>query len=406
MKNKTFQETKWGHILLALAMGVAVAGYIGKTPPAIPSIRIDMSLSLIMAGWVVSIFSAMGSLTGLFAGIFADRIGRVKVIIYSLGVISLGSFLGGYAETAETLLLSRLIEGAGYIGTMAILPALIAGLANDRNRALAVSLWSSVTPLGMAIMMLGAPIIMQEFGWRYLWLISGILTICFMAFALLTFKKIDSKTAINDQPYWSTIRKTASTRGPWLISICFMTYTFQWFAVMVWLPTFTIEERGFSLTLAAGLAAAAVIINIFGNLTGAWLIHRGVPRWILISIGTGAMGLSSLFIFPQIFSDTVRFGLVLAFSFLGAFQPSAILASVPIHSPTKAQLGSTNGIVYQGSQIGNLLGPPVVAWFVTYTGTWENAGWILFAGTTLNLLLAQWIRAEENNLVRSKTKLT
>jgi hypothetical protein len=74
------------------------------------------------------------------------------------------------------------------------------------------------------------------------------------------------------------------------------------------------------------------------------------------------------------------------------------MASVPIHSPSKAQLGSTNGIVYQGSQIGHLFGPPVVAWFVTYTGAWENAGWILFVGTALNLLLAQWIKILEHQM--------
>ncbi len=405
MKNTIFQKSKWGHIFLALAIGVAVAGYVGKTPPAIPSIRIDLSLSLVMAGWVVSIFSAMGCVTGMIAGIYADRIGRVKVITYSLGIISIGSFLGAYTESTEILLLSRLIEGTGYIGTMAILPALIAGLANDQHRALAVSLWSSVTPLGMAITMLGAPVIMQQFGWRHLWWTTGIFTIAFMVLALIIFKSIDSQTSTNKQPYWLTIKKTTSTPGPWLISICFMTYTFQWFAIMVWLPTFAIEERGFDLKLAAGLAAAAVIINIFGNLFGAWLIHRGIARWILISFGTSAMGLSALFIFPPILPDLLRFGLVLIFSFLGALQPSAIMASVPIHSPSKAQLGSTNGIVYQGSQIGHLFGPPVVAWFVTYTGTWDNAGWILFVGTALNLLLAQWIRILEHKSASLKGNL-
>jgi MFS family permease len=338
----------------------------------------------------------MGSVTGMIAGVYADRIGRVKVITYSLGIISFGSFLGAYTESSGILLISRLIEGTGYIGTMAILPALIASLASDRHRALAVSLWSSVTPLGMAITMLGAPIIMHQFGWRHLWWTTGIFTIFFMALALFIFRSIDSQTSTNKLPYWFIIKKTTAKPGPWLIAICFMTYTFQWFAIMVWLPTFAIEERGYDLKLAAGLAATAVIINIFGNLFGAWLIHRGVTRWILISIGTSAMGLSALFIFPPILPDLLRFSLVLIFSFLGALQPSAIMASVPIHSPSKAQLGSTNGIVYQGSQIGHLFGPPVVAWFVTYTGAWENTGWVLFVGTSVNLLLAQWIRNLEN----------
>ena len=395
MGKNSKHTTKWGNIFLALLIGVAVAGYIGKTPPAIPSIRFDLGLNLLMAGWVVSIFSAMGSITGMFAGMYADRIGRIKIIVYSLGMISCGSILGAVSNSFLLLLLSRIIEGAGYIGTMAILPALIAGLAHQRHRAFAVSLFSSVTPLGMAITMVCAPIIIQQFGWRSLWWITGLITIFFMVLAIIYYKNIDAKTSKNKRSYWLNIKKTASTPGPWLISICFMTYTFQWYAIMVWLPTFAIEERNLDLRYASLLAASAVAINIFGNLFGAWLIHLRISRWFLITIGSLIMGISSIAIFSDMLPDFLRFGFVLLFSFLGALQPSAIMASAPIHSPSSTQLGSTNGIVYQGSQIGHFLGPPVVAWFVILTGTWDKVGLLLVIGSILNILLAQWMRLLE-----------
>jgi len=395
MTKNTTSHTRWSLIFLALAVGVSVAGYVGKTPPAIPGMRVDLSLSLVMAGWVVSIFSALGSVSGMMAGMFADRIGRVKMILIALGVISIGSILGSIAQSAALMLLSRLIEGAGYIGTMAILPALIAGFASDRHRGLAVSLWSSVTPLGMAIAMVAAPAVIEPLGWRSLWWITAAFTIFFLMLAAVGFRGIDAATPKNNTPYWANIKKTVATPGPWLISICFMTYTFQWMAIMVWLPTFVIEERGSGLGLAALLAAAGVIINIFGNLFGAWLVHKGAARWLMITIGTTVMGTTSLVIFPDILPDMVRFGLVLAFSFLGALQPTALLASVPIHSPSEAQLGATNGVVYQGSQIGQFLGPPAVALVVTYSGSWEHAGWLLFIGTVINIALAQWIRKLE-----------
>ena len=397
MNKISVDKTKWGHIFLALLIGVSVAGYIGKAPPAIPSIRIDLGLNLVMAGWVVSIFSALGAATGMFAGMFADRIGRIKIITYALGFISFGSILGAYSNSFTLLLLSRIIEGAGYIGTMAILPALIANLSADRHRAFSVSLFGSVTPLGMAITMMGAPAIIHQYGWRNLWWLTGLFTVLFMIFTVISYRGIDSKILKNNDSYWLNIKKTASMPGPWLISICFMTYTFQWYAVMVWLPTFAMEERGLNLEFASILAASAVAINIFGNLFGAWLIHQGLSRWKLISVGTSVMGISSLFIFPNILSDEFRFGLVLVFSFLGALQPSAIMASTPIHSPSSAQLGSTNGIVYQGSQIGHFLGPPVVAWFVTLNETWEQTGWILVMGSILNIILVQWMRLIEKN---------
>ena len=208
MNKEYIQKTNWYLIFLALIIGVSVAGYIGKTPPAIPSIRIDLALSLVMAGWVISIFSTMGSVTGMMAGMYADRVGRVKIIVYALVLISFGSILGAYSNSTTMLLLSRVIEGTGYIGTMAILPALIAGLASNQHRAFAVSLFSSVTPLGMAITMIAAPVVIHQYGWRNLWWITGISTIAFMILALIAFKGIDAQTLRNKQPYWSNIKKS------------------------------------------------------------------------------------------------------------------------------------------------------------------------------------------------------
>ena len=318
--------TRWSIIFVALAAGVIVAGYIGKTPPAIPGMRVELSLSLITAGWVVSIFSALGCAAGMMVGGVADRIGRVSMILYALGILSAGSILGAFAQSATILLLSRLIEGAGYIGTMAILPALIAQLASDRDRGLAVSLWSSVTPLGMAIAMVAAPAIIEPVGWRGLWLATAGLTIFFLLLCGFYFRGIDTATTKNREPYWNNIKKTVSAPGPWLISICFITYTLQWMAIMVWLPTFVIEERGLGLGLAASLAAAGVIINIFGNLFGAWLVHRGVARWLMITIGTGFMGGTSLLIFPDLLPDILRFVMVLIFSFHGRFATNYIVS--------------------------------------------------------------------------------
>jgi MFS family permease len=395
MTESSSSQTRWSLIFIALATGVAVAGYVGKAPPAIPGIRAELSLGLVTAGWVVSIFSAMGSVSGMMVGAVADRIGRVKMVLYALGIIAFGSILGSQAHSASILLLSRLIEGAGYIGSMAILPVLIARLASDQHRGLAVSLWSSVIPFGMAIAMVASPAILEPVGWRGLWLVTAGFAVFFLLLAGFAFRGIDTHTPKNIEPYWANIKKTISIPGPWLISLCFLTYTFQWMAIMVWLPTFVIEERGLGLGLAATLAAAGVIVNIFGNLFGAWLVHRGVRRWLMITLGTSVMGGTSLLIFPDFLPDIVRFGLVLIFSFCGALQPTALLAGAPVHSPSPAQLGATNGLLYQGSQIGQLMGPPVIAFVVTYTGSWEQAGWVLFSGTALNLAMAQWIRILE-----------
>jgi MFS family permease len=82
----------------------------------------------------------------------------------------------------------------------------------------------------------------------------------------------------------------------------------------------------------------------------------------------------------------------MCFSFFGGFQPASLIASVPIHSPSKMLLSTTNGFVYQGSQLGQLLGPPVIAIVVTFSSSWELVGIFLFFGTLVNLVLAQKLK--------------
>ncbi|MFL2782945.1 MAG: CynX/NimT family MFS transporter [Rhodospirillales bacterium] len=389
------KESRWGLIFLSLLIGVSAASYVGKMPPAITEIRYELSLSLVSAGWVVSIFSGIGALTGILAGVFGDSLGRLRTVLYSLLLMSVGSFLGAFSNSEITILVSRVIEGFGFIGIMAVVPSIIVNFANDKYRSLAVSLWSSVTPIGMTVAILSAPYTIDLISWRGLWISTAALSCVLIICILLFFPKSEREKNKRIESYWTNIKKTTVVQGPWLLAICFMTYTFQWMTVMVWLPTFLMEEKNYNLLAASGLAAAGVAINIFGNLFGAWLIHRGVRKWIMISFGTIIMGTTSLFIFSDDLSDNFRFYLIMCFSFFGAFQPASLIASVPIHSPSKILLSTTNGFVYQGSQLGQLLGPPVIAVVVTFFSSWELVGIFLFLGTLLNLGLAQKLKKIE-----------
>ena len=171
-----------------------------------------------------------------------------------------------------------------------------------------------------------------------------------------------------------------------------MTYTFQWMAIMVWLPTFVMEERELKIGIAAILAATAIAVNIPGNWFGSWLVHKGMARWTIITIGSSAMGISSLLIFSDSFPDNFRYGMILVFSFLGGMQPAALISGTSFHTPTPAQLGAPNGLLYQGSQCGQFFGTPTIAIIVTTTGVWETAGVLLFALTLINISIAIAIR--------------
>jgi MFS family permease len=158
----------------------------------------------------------------------------------------------------------------------------------------------------------------------------------------------------------------------------FAFYVAQWTSVMIWLPTYAIDERGASHATVGLLTAMMVLANIPGNLGGGWLLARGVRRGPLVVAACGAAALCSLGMLTGLLPDGPRFALVLVFSACAGTIPAAIFSGVVAHARSAQHIGTTNGMVMQASQFGQFLGPMVVAWLATRYG-WGATLWAMLA---------------------------
>jgi len=51
-------------------------------------------------------------------------------------------------------------------------------------------------------------------------------------------------------------------------------------------------------------------------------------------------------------------------------------------------VGTTNGLVIQGGQTGQVIGPPILAFLVSRTGSWSCGSWFLGSAALLGILAA------------------
>ena len=390
------RRTRWGLVALAVLAGIACSLQVGKVPSAIPTIRAELAIGLVAAGWVLSIFNFMGAGFGMVAGFVTDRLGHGRIVVVGLGFLALGSLLGGLATAREGLLAARLLEGVGFVVTAVAAPSIIATAAAPRHYRLALGLWSCYMPTGMAVMMLASPPLLAALGWRGLWFANAaVLAVFALVFALAVRGLGGTPTR---RRTWADIRRTLARPGPWLLAGCFACYTVQWFGLMAWLPTFMVETMGRTATGAAVLSGLVVGVNIAGNLASGWLLHRGVPRWLLVAIVSASQGVLLFGIFSALVPAFARLAFALAFSMIGGILPAAILAGVPVHSRSPAEIGATNGVLVQGSNIGTLMGPPIVAMLVATFGDWGKAGSLLGLFGGLGIVLALALGAIERRL--------
>lgn len=395
-------RTRWGQVALLVAAGVVVAWQVGKAPPALPLIRQDLALSLTLGGWVLSIFSVVGVTGGMVAGAVADRLGHRRVILACLMLVAGASLLGATARGPGLLLASRAVEGLGFIGTVVVVPAVLVQLCAPAQRRLVFGLWAAYMPAGMAIMIVLSPLFLAPLGWRGLWLINGLAV---AAFALLIaaagrwpprnpWGDPKARAAATRTTSWQGLRRTATAPGPLLLGFSFTAYAAIWITVFGFLPTL-LTDRGVGLTAAALLTALAVAANIGGNLAGGLALHRGWPRWRLMAVAFAVMGLCALGLYGAGLETAPRYLLVFILSLVGGMIPTCCLDGAPTHAPSPALVATTNGLIVQGSHLGQIVGPPATAALVVAWGGWQIAPALLVPAAIAGLALALGLRAVE-----------
>ena len=393
-------RTRWDVVAVAIAAGIVAAVQVGKVPPLITLLQAQLGLSLVAAGWLVSLFNLSGALFGVLGGAMADKLGARRVLMAGLGAMALAGLGGAMAPDAVWLLSFRALESAAILSCVVAAPRLIVAVTALRQRSLAMGAWGSFMPIGMALAMLGAPAIAAGFGWRGVWLAAAApALIRLLAVARITgAKRWPGTPGTGEVPPWRDLARAVWRPGPLVMSLCFALYAVQFFAVASWLPTYLIAVLAYTPG-QAGLATAVVVAsNALGNISGAVLLHWGARRWWLILLAFVMMLVCAAGIFSAVLPVIWKLPVAIAFNLFGGLLPAAILAATAAHAPRPAMVGTVNGAVVQGANMGSLAGPPAMAVMIAGLGGWAGTYWLMAACSVLGVGLAIWLGVIERRL--------
>ena len=367
------ERTSWAAVAVVVLSGAFASAQVGKLPAALPLIRADLGFGLVAAGFVLSMFNVLGMAVAVLFGGLADRLGRVRLVAGGFACIALGGALGALAPSLGLLIVSRLVEGVGFIAVTVSLPFVLVAASALRDQGLVLGVWSIYHPTGMAVAMLSAPVLLHLMGWRALWWLIVALVPLIAWAVLAQMRRLDLPQP-RGGPFLHLAAEALRTRGFQLIAAVFLAYAFQWVTLMAWLPTFLTESFGADLGFAALMTALVVLVNVPGCLFGGALIRKGGRAGPMILIGTAIMAVCTLGIFlpgPPVWA---RLALCLMFSFAGGLVPPSLFSAVPRFAPSIRHVGAGNGMLMQGSALGQFIGAPLVAFAVARgNGDWSHA---------------------------------
>lgn len=375
---------------LVIGSGVVAALHVGKLPPVIPVLRTELGLTLVQAGFLLSVMQVAGMLLGVLAGLLADRMGLRRTMLLGLCLLALGCALGATASQVSLLLLARTVEGIGLLLAVLPAPGLIRRLVQGPqtlNRLLGA--WGAYMPTGAATAMLFGPGLYAALGWRPAWLLLSGLTLCW---AFVIWHKVPAdpaRSAALPGPGWGgRLRQTLSSAGPWWVALAFCVYSGQWLAVVGFLPTIQ-TQAGWSLGVAGVLSAATAGANATGNLAAGRLLARHWQPGHLLAIGYGSMGLACWVAFSGLVGPVGQFIALLVFSSVSGLIPGTLFSLAVRLAPSGHTVSTTVGWVQQLSSLGQFAGPPTVAWLVARQGgDWSPAWWFSSGCCVIGLGLA------------------
>jgi MFS transporter, CP family, cyanate transporter len=394
--------------LVVILAGVSAALHIGKLPPALPVLRDALQISLVQAGFLLSLVQLAGMALGLAMGAAADSLGGRRTMILGLVILSLASLLGGTVSTAGALLALRAIEGLGFLLASLPAPGLIRQLVGPSRLSATLGLWSAYMPFGTAIALLAGPSFIAAIGWPgWWWLLAGV-SLCM---AVWMWRAVpagaDPRTAPAASGDGTRIARTLRAGGPWLASLAFACYSAQWLAVIGFLPTIY-AQSGLAASYAAVATAFAAAVNIVGNVASGRLLQRGVRAPLLIECGYLAMLIGAFLAFaPWVgtggTATTLRYAGVLLFSAVGGLIPGTLFSLAVRVAPDDSTVSTTVGWMQQWSALGQFVGPPAAAWAAARLGGWHATWWVTggfaVAGMAVGVGIARFLEGHASTAI-------
>ncbi|OYX64274.1 MAG: MFS transporter [Sphingomonadales bacterium 32-64-17] len=273
----------------------------------IPLLITSLGITLTEAGSIASASYFSAAIGGWLGGWLCDRFGRARILQITILWFSVFSFLSGFAQNYEQMLVIRMLHGLGFGAEWAVGAVLLGEMINPRHRGKSLGAVQSGAPIGSGIAALLAGPVAASFdpdtGWRIAFWVG-------LAPALLIFfiRRGSDDAEVYKQ---SRARQRAANSSTGLGAI--FTPKVLWitalasmlslgvqgaaYSVANYLTTFMTAERGLEQSMAGWLVLINSAGGFFGCLTNSYISDLFGRRTVFRLFGFGFLVMASVYLF-------------------------------------------------------------------------------------------------------------
>ena len=259
-------KTRWiGLLFISLAISlVIIDGTIVNT--IFPEIIKDLGLSSTEVQWVQESYVLVFASTLLIWGSLADRVGRRRLLVIGIVIFIASSVWAGTADSASSLILSRVVQGFGGAMVLPTTLSLVNATFQGKERGIAFAVWGSTIGGMVAVGPVLGGWLATDFTWRWAFLINvplGIMIIVGLLLFAMESKSPGERKAID----WVGGLLSVLLFGPLVFGLI-EGRVYGWWEVnpknSFSIGTFSWAESGISvIPVALGLALLAGVVFVW-----------------------------------------------------------------------------------------------------------------------------------------------
>ncbi len=330
---------------------------------ALPSVSGELKLSRVAAG-ALGTYTLLGmGLGGLLSGWLADRVGRVRVVWWSVFVFTMFTGIIAACHSYWQIALMRFVSGFGIGALYTIGTLLAAEYVPTRVRTTVLGALQAGWAVGFVTAALLAAYLLPHFGWRPLFLCAigpGIL-----ALALLW--------NVPEPPSWIASRRgsRAATAHPiaalfldpgvrrtvLLWTIAYIALQFGYYGANTWLPSYLVSDLGVSTRSMGWFVASTYAMTVVGKVVCGWLGDVFGRRAVWLAAGLLTAAYLPLLVYTATPSNVPYLLLVYGFLYAAPYAVSSTYLAESFPSGVRA-MGVA--VSYNLGRIGATLSPLLI----------------------------------------------
>ena len=340
----------WFLILLVFVIGLNAATQVIKISLTLHPLSIEFNRSLPEISILVSLVGLISILFGLVTGNIVATFGARRVMLIALLIGAFTSLLEALLPQFLLMSILRLIEGFSHLALVVAAPAMLAHVANDRDRPIAMALWATFFGMAFAIGTVIVPKLLAWGGLQLLFASHGFFLLILTV--LLAWRAPYSKKMSLNLKFLSTHFTTYSTPELCTPGLGFVFYTFIYVAFLTFLPD-VVSHQSWQFWLP--------LLSLTATLLAGWLAR--FLNVLTISLTGFSM------IVAGGFAVLANFELAIWIMFIGlGLVPAAQFAMIPVLNVSEADRAIASGAIAQMGNIGTASGTPVFAILIVWGG--------------------------------------